>query len=167
MFLSILLFFYNNGYKKANAYLAGFLFLSSFFILSHYVFLFNHNLYLNAWCVSGFPSLFYLIGPLAYLYIRSILKDNTALSKLDYLHFFIFFLVLLGAIPYISSNMEHKLMMARFIESNEANYSKYRLNVIFPPMVNRTLRPIHLIVYSIIIWQTIYKYKTKIFRNNN
>ena len=167
MFLSVLLFFYNKGYKSANAYLSGFLFLSSLFLFIQFVFLYSHNLHLIVWFVAGFPSLFYLIGPFAYLYVRSILRDNTRLSRLDYLHFLICFLVILGAIPYITSDMEHKLMLAKFIESNDWSSIKYRPNSIFPPMFNRTLRPIHLMVYSIIIWLTIYKYKAKLFRNSN
>lgn len=167
MFLSVLLFFYNKGYKSANFFLAGFLFLSSLFVFIQYVFLYIHDLHLIIWFVAGFPSLFYLVGPFAYIYIRSILRDNTKLSKLDYLHFLIFFLVLLGAIPYIFSDLEHKLTMARFIESNSVNNPKFRPNAIFPPMFNQTFRPIHLLVYSIIIWITIYKYKAKLFKNNN
>lgn len=168
MFLSILLSFYSKGYKSANVYLAGFLFLSSLFIFIQFVFIFSHDLHLIVWFVAGFPSLFYLIGPLAYLYVRSILRDNTKLSKLDYLHFLICFLVLLGAISYISSNIEYKLKLAKFIESNDWRSSiKFRLNTVFPPLANRILRPIHLLAYSITIWLTIYKYRAKIFRNKN
>ena len=167
MFFSILLLFFNNGYKSANAYLAGFLFLSSLFTYIQLVFLFSHDLHLIVWFVAGLPSLFYLIGPFAYFYIRSILRDDTKLSKLDYLHFLIFFLVFLGAIPYISSNMEYKLKVASSIETNDWSSIKFRPNSIFPPLFNRTLRPIHLIVYSLIIWLTIYKNKVKIFKNKN
>jgi AraC-like DNA-binding protein len=167
MFFSILLLFFNNGYKSANAYLAGFLFLSSLFTYIQLVFLFSHDLHLIVWFVAGLPSLFYLIGPFAYFYIRSILRDNTKLSKLDYLHFLIFFLVFLGAIPYISSNMEYKLKVASSIETNDWSSIKLRPNSIFPPLFNRTLRPIHLIVYSLTIWLTIYKNKVKIFKNKN
>lgn len=167
MFLSVLLFFYNKGYKSANAYLAGFLFLSSLFVFIQFVFLYSHNLHLIIWFVAGLPSLFYLIGPLAYIYVRSILRDNTRLSRLDYLHFLICILVFIGAIPYIFSNLEQKLMMARAIESNNWSGVKIRLNAILPPMLNRTLRPIHLLVYAVVIWLTIYKYKAKLFKNSN
>jgi AraC-like DNA-binding protein len=167
MFLSILLFFYNKGYKSANSFLAGFLFLSSLFVFIQYVFLFSHDLYLIIWFVAGFPSLFYLIGPFAFLYVRSILRDNARLSRLDYLHFLLFFVVLLGAIPYLISDMEYKLMLAKYIASNDWSAINYRPNALFPPMFNRTLRPIHLMVYSVLIWVTIYRHRKKLFRNNN
>ena len=167
MLLSILLFFYNKGYRSANIYLAGFLFLSSLFVFIQYVFIYSHNLDVIIWFVAGFPSLFYLIGPFAFLYVRSILRDNARLSKSDYLHFLLFFLVFLGAIPYITSDIEHKLTLARYIASNDWSSIKYRPNAIFPPMFNRTLRPIHLLAYSVLIWLTIYQYRAKLFRSSN
>jgi AraC-like DNA-binding protein len=75
--------------------------------------------------------------------------------------------VFLGAIPYIFSDLEHKLTLARAFEASDMNSTQHRPNAILPPMFNRTLRPIHLLVYSIVIWITIYKYKIKIFKNNN
>jgi len=167
MFLSVLLFFYNKGYQSAKSYLAGFLLLSSFFLFMQCVYLFSNDLHIIMWFIAGFPSLFYLIGPFAYLYVRSILRDNTRLSRLDYLHFLIFFLVLLGAIPYIISNLEHKLTSARFIQSNDWSTRKFRPNVIFPPIVNQILRLIHLLAYSILIWLIIYKQRVKLFKNTN
>jgi AraC-like DNA-binding protein len=167
MFLSSLLFFYNEGYKSANSYLSGFLFLSSLFVFIQYVFIFSHDVDVIIWFVAGFPSLFYLIGPFAFFYVRSILRDNARLSKGDYLHFILCFMVLLGAIPYIISDMEHKLTLARYIVSNDWSAINYRPNAIFPPVFNRTLRPIHLMVYSILIWVTIYQYRVKLFRSRN
>jgi AraC-like DNA-binding protein len=95
------------------------------------------------------------------------LRDNARLSKGDYLHFILCFLVLLGAIPYITSDIEHKLTLARYIASNDWSSIKYRPNAIFPPMFNRTLRPIHLLAYSLLIWVTIYQYRAKLFRSSN
>lgn len=167
MFLSVLLFFYNKGYQSAKSYLAGFLLLSSFFLFMQCVYLFSNDLHIIIWFIAGLPSLFYLIGPFAYLYVRSILRDNTKLSRLDYLHFLIFFLVLIGAIPYIVSNLEHKLTLAKFIQSNDWSTRKFRPNAIFPPIVNQILRLIHLLAYSILIWLIIYKQRVKLFKNTN
>ncbi len=165
--MSTLLFFYNKGYRSANIYLAGFLFLSSLFVFIQFVFIYSHNLEVIIWFVAGFPSLFYLIGPFAFMYVRSILQDNARLSKKDYLHFILFILVLLGAIPYITSDLEYKISLARHIESNDWSSIKYRPNAIFPPMFNRTMRPIHLIIYSILIWTTIYQNRVKLFQSTN
>lgn len=167
MLFSIVLIFFDKGYKKANAYLAGFLFLSSLFYLIQYVFIFSHSLKAIIWFAAGLPATVYLIGPFAYLYIRSILRDNTRLSKKDYLHFIIFIVVFAGTIPYIFSNLDHKMNIARCIESNNWGNLKYRPNAIVPPIINRFLRPLHPLVYAIATWCLIFNYKNKIFNNKN
>jgi len=167
MLLSILLFFYNEGYNKANRYLAGFLFLSSLFYLIQYVFIFSHSLKAITWFAAGLPDTVYLIGPFAYLYVRSILRDNTHLSKKDYLHFVIFFIVFAGTIPYIFSSLDYKMNIARCIESNDWGSLKYRPNAIVPPIINRFMRPLHPLIYAIATWCLIFNYKDKIFKNKN
>jgi AraC-like DNA-binding protein len=167
MLLSALLFFYNEGYNKANRYLAGFLFLSSLFYLIQYVFIFSHSLKAITWFAAGLPATVYLIGPFAFLYIRSILRDNTRLSKKDYLHFLIFIVVLIGTIPYIISSLEYKMNIARCIESNDWGTLKYKPNVIVPPIINRIMRPLHPLIYAIATWCLIFNYKDKIFKNKN
>ena len=167
MLLSALLFFYNEGYNKANRYLAGFLFLSSLFYLIQFVFIFSHSLKAITWFAAGLPATVYLIGPFAYLYVRSILRDNTRLSKKDYLHFLIFIVVFIGTIPYIFSSLEYKMNIARCIESNDWGTLKYKPNVIVPPIVNRFMRPLHPLLYAIATWGLIFNYKDKIFKNKN
>ena len=167
MLLSVLLFFYNQGYNRANIYLAGFLFLSSLFYLIQYVFIFSHSLTAITWFAAGLPATVYLIGPFAYLYIRSILRDNTRLSKKDYLHFLVFIVVFIGTIPYIFSSLDYKMNIARCIESNDWGSLKYRPNVIVPPIVNRFMRPLHPLIYAIATWCLIFNYKVKIFNNKN
>jgi len=167
MLLSALLFFYNKGYNRANIYLAGFLFLSSLFYLIQYVFIFSHSLKAITWFAAGLPATVYLIGPFAYLYIRSILRDNTRLSKKDYLHFLIFIVVFIGTLPYIFSSLDYKMNIARCIESNDWGSLKYRPNVIVPPIVNRIMRPLHPLIYAIATWCLIFNYKDKIFKNKN
>jgi AraC-like DNA-binding protein len=167
MILSVLLFFYNEGYNKANRYLAAFLFLSSLFYLIQYVFIFSHSLKAITWFAAVLPATVYLIGPFAYLYVRSILRDNTRLSKKDYLHFLLFFIVFAGTIPYIFSSLEYKMNIARCIESNDWGSLKYKPNVVVPPIVNRFMRPLHPLLYAIATWCLIFNYKDKIFKNKN
>ena len=167
MLLSALLFFYNEGYNKANRYLAGFLFLSSLFYLIQYIFIYSHSLKAITWFAAGLPATVYLIGPFAYLYVRSILRDNTRLSKKDYLHFLIFFIVFAGTIPYIFSSLDYKMNIARCIESNDWGSLKYRPNAFVPPIINRFMRPLHPLIYAIATWCLIFNYKKKIFNNKN
>ena len=85
MFLPLVILFYNKGYLSANRYLAGFLFFSALYLLENFYFFYGKSLFIIAFFTTT-HAFFYLIGPCAFLYVRSILKDNSVLSKIDYLH---------------------------------------------------------------------------------
>jgi AraC-like DNA-binding protein len=141
-----------NGLNSSNRYLAGFFFSTSLYCLSIYIFLFSNSVTLVAVFFSSIPSIYYLIGPLSYLYARSILRDDSKLSSLDYLHFVIFLLTFIGSLPFLFSDWTHKLLVAEnLIEGNLFN-TKYQTNVIIPKQLNQFLRPIHTIFYGILNW---------------
>ena len=94
IFLSLILLFYNKGYKTANLFLFGYLFISSTFLLSQYFLIYGKSIYLIGFFISEFQSFFFLIGPLAYFYLRSIFRDTIKFSKADYFHFLPFILIL-------------------------------------------------------------------------
>lgn len=168
MALSLPLFIYNGGFKKAKAFLAGFIFLFSLSYFIQSTFVFSHSLRLIMWFAAGPPSTAYLIGPFAYFYVRSILRDDTQLSKTDYLHFLVFLFVFIGTQPYIFSDMEYKLNVARVIESNQwGQFKQYRPNVLVPPFVNRYLRPAHAFAYSAAVCALLYQYRHRLFHSKN
>ena len=97
IFFSALLIIYNKGYKSANIYLGLFLFLFNFIILSNYLFLYNESNVTIAFLLSiPINASAFAIGPLAFLYVRSILKDDTQFSKKDWLHFILFAIIFLA-----------------------------------------------------------------------
>lgn len=168
MALSLPLFFYDGGFKKAKAFLAGFIFLSSLSYFIQSTFIFSHSLRLIMWFAAGLPSTAYLIGPFAYFYVRSILRDDTRLSKTDYLHFLVFLFVFIGTLPYIFSDMEYKLKVAEVIKSNAwGQFKQYRPNALVPPFINRYLRPTHALAYSIALCAMLYQYRGKLFNSGN
>ena len=116
--LSFILFFFNKGYKTANRYLAGFFFFTSLFILSQYSGLYGQSEVLAAIFASGPTPFVFLIGPLCFLYIRSVLRDRSSLSKADAFHFLLFLLEFIGMIPYFFSSWEYKLSVARVLLSD-------------------------------------------------
>ncbi len=68
----------------ANRFLAEFFFFISLFILSQYSGLYGHPEILAALFGSAPTPFVFLIGPLAFFYVRSVLRDNARLSKSDY-----------------------------------------------------------------------------------
>jgi AraC-like DNA-binding protein len=104
------------------------------------------------------------VGPLAYLYIRSILNDEAKFTKLDLLHFFPFFLNFIDNIPVFFS-WEIKLKAASYIINN--NWAEldsllpYKLMTI---KVNFTLRVIQLFFYVLLIWVLIISKKFRFYK---
>jgi AraC-like DNA-binding protein len=151
IFLSLTLLFYNKGYKGANLFLSGYLFCSSAFLLTQYILIYSKSISLIAFSVSGIPSLFFLIGPFAYFYVRSILRDTVKLSKADFLHFLPFLLIFIGAIPFLFSSWEYKFLLAKSIAGGEFMQSKHNINFLIPKIVNQLIRPPYAMLYLVLI----------------
>ena len=103
---------YNQGYKKPNRYMAGLMFSFSLYSVVCYTIFFSQSVFWVAVFMTTVPSIFFLIGPFAYFYVRSVLKGTVSLSRMDYLHFFAFILSFLGTLPFLCSSWAHKLELA-------------------------------------------------------
>ena len=164
IFLSILLLVYNKGYKSANVYLGLFLFLSNLITLSLYLHIFSNSKAVLAFIMSIpiNPSA-YTLGPLAYLYVRSILRDNARFTKYDGLHFVIFAVNFIGRLPYNLAGWEEKLRIANdIINHSWEGISFSNKNNILPIRINSVLKGIHFFLYLILIWGLILKNKLNI-----
>jgi AraC-like DNA-binding protein len=148
---------FNRGYKSANKFLALFLFCAALYILCIYTLFFSHSIVWTAYFLAPAPSFFLLIGPSSYLYVRSILKDDATLKKTDYLHFFIFMLVFVGAMPFALTSWQYKIEIATNVQSNQWNLAKYKINKILPHVINQAIRPPHILLYMILQWRLVYK----------
>jgi AraC-like DNA-binding protein len=163
IFFSALLLGYNKGYKSANIYLGLFLFLFNFIILSHYLYLYNESKVTIAFILSiPFNASAFAIGPLAFLYVRSILKDDTQFSKKDWVHFILFAIIFLGRLPYNFSSWEEKLMLAdKIINESWRSLSYSTYNHFLPLRINYKLKGLHFLIYLIAIWYVLLKSKFK------
>jgi len=163
IFFSILLLTYNKGYKSANIYLGLFLFSFNIITLTHYFYAFNNSKELIAfvWSVP-LNGLAYAIGPLAFLYVRSILKDSSFFTKQDWVHFILFALIFLGRLPFNFESWEAKLVLAdEFILDSWSNFSNSKLNVLLPIRINYLLKGLHFLLYLLAIWYLILTTKFK------
>jgi hypothetical protein len=95
MFLPFVILFYNKGYLSANRYLAGYLFFAALYLLENFSFFYGKSLFGIA-CFTTTHAFFYLIGPFSYFYVRSILTDNSKISKYDFLNYALFAVSFLG-----------------------------------------------------------------------
>jgi AraC-like DNA-binding protein len=161
--LSFILLFYNGGYKTANVYLGLFLFFLTFLIFSHYLYIFSTSVSELVILLSvPINSTFYVIGPLAYLYVRSILTYKIDFKKSDLIHFIIFGIIFFGRLPFNFSSWELKEEMAiKFINNSWLELSNAKFNLFLNVKTNYLLKGIHVLFYIIAIWIMIYKSKIR------
>ena len=159
VFLSLTLLFYNKGYKGANRFLSGYLFCSALFLVTQYFFIYSKSVAFTAFFVTGFPSLYFLIGPFAYFYVRSIFQDTINLSKKDYLHFLPFVIIIIGAIPFLFSSWEYKMFIGQLIVNKTFMASNYNINFLVPKIINQLIRPPYALFYLVLISREFIKNK--------
>jgi AraC-like DNA-binding protein len=154
---SVLLLAYNKGYKSANIYLAMFLFLFNLIILTNYLYFYSNSKTILAFllCIP-INSTSYLLGPLAFFYVRSILKNNIHFTKYDWLHFIVFAIIFIGRFPFIFLSWDAKLKIADEIINNYwINLSNSNFNNFLPIILNFKLKGLHFLLYLVAIWYLI------------
>jgi AraC-like DNA-binding protein len=151
IFLSLILLFYNKGYTRANLFLFAYLFSSSAFILSQYFLIYGKSIYLIGFFISGFPSFFFLIGPFAYFYVRSIFRDSIILLKIDYFHFLPFVIIFIGTIPFLVSPWSYKCFISQKILDGTFMSSNFNINFLVPKLINQMIRPFFALFYMILV----------------
>lgn len=147
IFISGLAYVYHRGYEKANRFLAYFLFLGFLYMLIQYNTGYGDFPGLSAVLMSGFPSLYYLIGPCAFFYIRSIITDDDKLTRRDLLHLIPFVFVCSGTIPFIFTSWEEKLAVVQRFQSDQWAWMDIRINAWMPDPVNQIARAFHSLAY--------------------
>lgn len=158
IYLSFKTFFFKEGYRSANRFLAVFLFLCSLlFFVSFGYFIQNSRIILLIQ-TYGIYHIYFLIGPLAFFYIRSILRDNAVLDSRDFLHFAPFVLFMLGNIPYLLSPAEEKQALVEVLHAFDWDtLARMKINLFLPFFYIESLRIMSLLGYGITLWALILK----------
>jgi AraC-like DNA-binding protein len=163
MFLSLLILIYD-GYRGINRYLAGFLFFSSFNIYLQLIFAYSKNEALLTVFGVGFPTLYYLIGPFAYLYVRGMLLDRNQFHWRDTFHFLPLIIVIAGVLPFfLSSGVEERRELARMIMSDDwISAAGIRPNKLFSTLANNLLKAVQAAIYALLLWRLLYQHWGKL-----
>jgi len=163
LFFSGFLLFYNKGYKSANLYLSLFLFFLNYVTFYHYLIVYNDSKTILAalLCIPIRGSA-YLLGPLAYLYVRSLIQYNAQFNKYDGLHFIMFGIIFIGSLPYNLTSWFEKYQAADAIINHSWKSLSYpNINKFLPFRINYALKGVHIFLYLIAIWTIIIKYEKK------
>jgi AraC-type DNA-binding domain-containing proteins len=150
--LSGLLLFYNYKKYPSSVYLALFFLLVSLYRLNEYVVLYSKSVFWNAVVSSNFVFLSYLIGPLLFFYVRSVVCEKNKLSKNDLLHFVPAILFFLALIPYIVTPFGYKMEIAKKIVEDTSFLASFKPTIISDIFSVRAVyfsRPASILGYSI------------------
>ena len=150
IFLSVILLSFTTRYYKSAIYLGLFFLTISVHNFIAYVTLYSKSVLLVSIFFLNFNFIVYLIGPMLFWYVRSILTDNTHLTKWDLLHLLPMLAFLAATIPYMLTPYSAKVEVATKIVEDSMNLGKYNgTYIIFPVIVTYLSRPVLILGYSL------------------
>ena len=146
LILSVILVVFNARRFRLSCYLGGFFFLISLYAFNQYVLVESHSRILVTVFFVHPGFLYYLIGPMLYLYVRSVLTDHTRFRTRDLWHLVPASVFLISTLPYMilplsvkESNAE--LLVADILNVTSINTSlfdsvmHFGLTFIFRPLL--------------------------------
>jgi AraC-like DNA-binding protein len=153
IFLSALLIYFNARKTPSVIYLGLFFFLISLYSFIQYVVLYSKSPVLVSIFFLNIGFVTYMIGPMLYLYLRSVLIDNPRLRKSDWLHFIPAVLFFVAALPHLFTPWSEKMELAIKIVDN-ANYvwifNRDFFQELLPAYIVFLSRPVLVLAYSIV-----------------
>jgi len=157
--LSVILLIFNTRKNASTIYLGIFFLLISLYGFYQFVLLYSKSVFLIELLLLGYAVVFpalYLIGPMLYWYIRTILTDNSRLKRKDIWHLLPTIIFFLAALPYTFISWSDKVEAATeavkdvgYIQTYEATV----LDQIFSVSAIYLSRPILVLGYT--LWSII------------
>ena len=96
--------------------------------------------------------------PIAYLYTRAVLYNETKIQIKDLVHYLLFGLVFINYLPFYLISVDEKREIIKLVLKNLDLSYTYQAGIVPEYFVNG-LRFIQLVIYSILQWSLIIKYK--------
>jgi AraC-like DNA-binding protein len=124
----------------------------------HYYYFSGESVFILSIINIHFLPLYYLSGPMLFLYVRSTLKDNSQLSKIDFLHFIPFLLGLIYILPYSVQSFESKIIFNTKLLADNGLIKSGFIESFFPNYINLVARPVFLLTYALSSGYLIFKY---------
>ena len=136
-------------FANPNLFLAILFFISGLYCLTVYSMSLGHSLLFTVLLYGNFSSIYFLIGPLLYFYLRSLRTGSTKLNRSDLWHFIPFILVFLDTIPYYLAPYSYKVEVVRQVFSDWTSMFRIRLGFVFNAAHLYVLRPLLLTFYTL------------------
>ncbi len=148
-------------FANPNIYLAALFFISGIYCLTVYSMSLGHSLLFTVLLYGNFSSIYFLIGPLLFFYLKSLKTGSTSLSRVDLLHFIPFALVFIDTIPYYLSNYSYKVQVVQQVFSNWTSMFTIRLGFVFNAAHLYVFRPLLLTFYT--VWGIRYLFQNQVY----
>jgi AraC-like DNA-binding protein len=151
IFLTILLLYFNSKKYPSAIYLGNYFLLISIYGINHYILWFSESVYLISIMFINSGFLYYLIGPMLYLYVRSVLTDDHRLKKWDVIHLLPALFWIITTLPYMLTPYDYKMMVASECIKNQPNMEIFKIIFLYNTLTTKTIflsRPILVMIYT-------------------
>jgi len=153
--LSVILLVFNARKNGSTVYLGIFFLLISLYGFYQYALLYSKSVLLVEILLVGFLVVFpalYLIGPMLYWYLRSVLTDNSHMKRNDIWHLLPMIIYFLAALPYTLVPLSDKVEAAIEVVKDVSYMQTYHATLIdrlFPVSAIYLSRPILVLGYTL------------------
>lgn len=164
LLLSLLLLYFNGRRYKSTIYLSVFFFLVSLYTFYHHIFVYEKSVFWIAILYVNFASVFYLTGPMAYFYIRSVLRDDARLRWKDCWHFLPAIIHFAAAIHYVIKPWSYKLGIAEEIVADVEVMARHNINYFAQWLGLQVVfvsRPLIAVIYTVYIMFMFLRYQRR------
>jgi AraC-like DNA-binding protein len=155
IFLSVILLYFNARTYPSSIYLGAFYLLISLYGFLQYSVFYSKSVGLVSIVFVNIGFLSYLTGPALYLYVRSILTDQSRLKARDTWHLLPALIFLIAAFPHIFSPWSHKVLIATKLVENPDYIVEYKATFLQQFLPNEVIflsRPVLILAYT--CWAT-------------
>jgi AraC-like DNA-binding protein len=128
--------------NPANRYLSAFFVIAGIFGLTFYSIWYSNETWPIVFLFGHAAPLYYLTGPLSWLYVRSILNDDYRLKRIDLLHFLPFTINIINLLPYYLLGLDDKIEIAELIINNPGEMVSLEISLFYPTYLNYIFRPL-------------------------
>jgi AraC-like DNA-binding protein len=157
---SAIIAIYNWRINQNALLLTGIFGIFSTYGLTHYFTVYQNDVFWTAIFYGNLSPLWYLPGPLLYLYTRNTITDKSLFSsRKDLIHLLPFFIQFINLAPYLFSSFDHKLETARLIMNDINQVRSAGAGLFIKPATSFVIRPLLIIFYSLASMYILNKYR--------
>lgn len=160
LLVSVILAYVNTVQRHANRLLSLSLFSVAFFALNSAL-LINHSIFVVPHLFRLSMPLQYLVAPCAYLYVRSVLYQETRFHRSDWLHFVPFGLHTVELLPFLLHSSTYKLQYLHQIMADIPSVVKQQEGLL-PGYYHPVLKFILGTGYVLLQWRLLWQFRPSV-----